>query len=398
MKPLLSSLATPYRGPANSEEYNTLFNTVHADLSKLYNISSENAKDIMENMDVLIMENFILQNKIAELQQRVSDVAMSLSDKDGFKYLSKSFVNMHDLSYAIEGTEEIEEKSRLYLDTLHGVILNPIGSSYSRTRATDLNGDSFVNEAVSIEIYEGDTEETKYLVEPDMSPFRLFSSDPSVFWYREKFSSADEIFFTLKIKLFTAATSNNYVNNITLTPFPDLSMLITNITYTDLNGGEHPLPTFPINGIEGFTRTRFAFDKIEAKEITLYGKQSNYFKESNEKKFIYGFKNVDVSYNEYATKQSSIITKFTLDKYNKKFDSISYPTIALGPGSVTNIEDAIEHKLYIVHTNGTTIAEQDFNTTIVQLDCSNAYIVTTVSNVNETSPLLKNLSISFATK
>lgn len=400
MKPYLSSLATLYKGPANSEEYNTLFTTIYKDLYKLYEFTEENDVTIKNNMDILIVENFNLQGKIEELEQKVSDISKSLADSDGFKYLSKSFVNFRNVSFAQTDIETIQEKDKAFIDILNNVAMNPIGSSYSRTRSTDLNGDVFVNEMIEVSVLEGTAVDNQVLIEPEISPYDMFSNDTSVFWYKEALTVENEIFFTVRIQLFTNATSNNYINNINISPFPDKSMQITSVTYVDLNGAEHVIPTFPAEPIDNFTRTRFAFDKVEAKEIIIYGKQSNYYKENDEKKFVYGFQNIDISYNDYSTKTSSLITEFDISKYGDAFffDSISYPVITEGPGSVKNIEDYIDNKLYVSYNGGATITEQDFNSTITPLDCNKAYILTTINNINETSPLIKNISIGFVTK
>jgi hypothetical protein len=398
MKPYLSSLATLYRGPANSQEYNNLFSTIYSDLSRLYSLTEGNADEIKTNMDILVIENFALQGKIEELEQKVSDVSMSLADKNGFKYLSKTFTDLKNISFSEIDIEDILEKDRAFIDVINNVVMNPIGSSYSRTRATDLNGETFVNEMLEVEVLEGTEEINQQIIEPEMSVFNMFSSNPSVFWYRGVATTENEIFFTVKIKLFTSATSNNYINNINITPFPDHSMEITSVTYIDLNGAEHIIPTFPANAITSFTRTRFAFDKVEASEIVIYGKQSNYHKEGENKKFMYGFQNIDISYNEYSTKTSNFITEFDISKYGKVFDSISYPVLTESSGSIKNIDEYVENKLYIVYNNGESVSEQDFNSTIVQLDCSKIYILTTINNNNETSPMIKNLSIGFATK
>jgi hypothetical protein len=151
--------------------------------------------------------------------------------------------------------------------------------------------------------------------------------------------------------------------------------------------------------IQAFQRTRFTFNKIEPTKVIIEGKQPNFYQEgSSDRLFQYGFQNIDISFDEYQTSQAKIITKFDISKYNKKFKLISVPTAREAMGSLKNINNYIEHRLYYLTNGDTTISEYDFNADLPVLDCDKIYISTTIKAVNGVSPLISNIAVGFETR
>src|SRR4051812_49384699 len=82
MQPISKNNPNLHKGPSSSAEFNRMQNEVHYDLTSLFGVANQHGIEIKDNMDILIRENFFMQNKINELQTAIEKIKTNLLYKE----------------------------------------------------------------------------------------------------------------------------------------------------------------------------------------------------------------------------------------------------------------------------------------------------------------------------
>jgi len=107
-------------GPKNSKEFIQMCEDFHYDICKLFDIANQHDEDIRYNMDLLIVENYFLQNKIYELENSIRTIRNGVNSLDSVnipRTLSNSFKaeNMFNALY------DVDKDKIAQIDSLHGI-------------------------------------------------------------------------------------------------------------------------------------------------------------------------------------------------------------------------------------------------------------------------------------
>ena len=74
-----------YRGPSSSAEFNKRNAAILKDIHTLYEKLNENEESIEESMDIVLRENFFLQNHVSLLRQEIEKLQRLVEEKEEYE-------------------------------------------------------------------------------------------------------------------------------------------------------------------------------------------------------------------------------------------------------------------------------------------------------------------------
>ncbi len=396
MRPLLERLSNQYKGPASSDDYNNLRETLYFDILRLYDIAARNQVKINSNMNALMSENYFMQNKIRQLEDLLTNLELSLSSQGKVKYLRNTFNSGSNFSYDIPGVT-IPADKRLKIDTLNGIGTLPVNASYNKIYLTDNHGEKFLPDSFVVEVEEGTSLENLEVIE-DKSVYNAFDGKRLNFWFRriKRDVSAQNIYSRITLKLPLNIVNNAFANSISIHPCPEFSMSLLSIEYKDIIGVWKPILDDEINEL---TKSKFIFSELEMTDVRITLKQPHWSEDNNERVFTYGLQSIEVAYEEYLNIDSSIISVFNLERFGSHviFSRVNKPIVVLFDESIAS-DNVVSHNIY-ADFNETGIQEVSFENTsdFDARNCSKVYVVTSVGPQGNITPTIKSIDIEFKT-
>ena len=406
MQPLLKRYINRYRGPANSQEYNELRDHLHFDITRLYDYTAQHDVRIRKHMDILMAENYFMQSRMMELEQLLDDIQESISGGGTLRHLGATYGTHRQVLYSIPGTDiNIGMNDRLEIDTLHRVAALPATFSQSRVTFSDITGNKLIPANLQAHVYEGvslvqlEENMNNSVTINNTSLYNMFDGNRANFWSHRstQSNSTDNVYVAVHIKL----PSVDLINQISLHPFPEFSLSLLDIKYRNPSEPWQTVSTYPVEEEEtvifdNITKLKFVFPAVHADEIIIYLRQPNWFVDGDNHLFMYGMQAVDIQYNEYPSTGASVVSEFDLAQLGAlKFKSVTHPRVRTGIGSVSNIDNLLDHALYYEDDQG-NVWPGSFNTTIpLESNCAKVYILTTMRPKDNITPTLNALQLAF---
>ena len=412
MQPISQNNPNIYKGPSSSADFNKLRNEIHYDLGQLFDLANKHDDEIKTNMDVLIRENFFLQNKIVELEKLVDKIGTDLlyrSQGVQKQRLIKSF-------YSLEGLSDGDAGKEAYVNTVYGYLSVPASDTVSKISYQAEDGQVVIPESLQVSVYESNNIQqidsttgmrTYYEIEDDQT-YRAFDRDTNSFWVHTtsfpEDSGVSEVYGNIHIKLPLDVLNNVYANTLVLNPFPEYSLRIRDIqvkgygeqwyrlenypTEKDANGNEVPVE------IQNAGKLTFSFPKTEVTEVQILFTQPYWFASEGRREFVYGFQEIEVEHRVVNGTEAEVISEFSLEGTTKRFSVIQKPSVVPVTGSPQEIEDLVEHKLYY---NKDLTNEFSFGNEIMA-PIQKIYVKTIVRSQGEVIPMIRQVNLDYTYK
>lgn len=412
MQPISQNNPNIYKGPSSSEEFNRLRNDIHYDLVKLFEMANGNDEDIRTNMDVLVRENFFMQNKVVELEKLVEKIQQDLiykSDGQKKQRLIKSFHSLEGIS-----TGHIDKPA--HLDTVYGYLSTTPSDTVSKLSYKTEDGQVVIPASLEVKVFESsntqpvdtDTGMPSYYEIEDDKTFLAFDRNKNSFWVHTssfpETSGASEVYGIIHVKLPLDTMNNVYANTLVLNPFPEYSLQIRDIqvkgqgeqwqrltnfpTEKDSGGQEVPL------AIENAGKLTFSFPKTEITEVQIFLTQPYWFANEGQREFVYGFQEIELEHRISNGGEAEIISEFSLEGTTKRFSTIDRPRVQHLLGTEADIDDLVEHKLYY---NRDLTNEFSFGNEIMA-PIQKVYVRTTLRDDGETAPMIRQVTLDYTYK
>ncbi len=418
MQPISKKLEIQFRGPSSSGEINQWADDLYYDLMQLFNAEARHEKEITSNLEMLIVENVMLQDKIRKLEALFADIeeTMDKSETTQSKVLTKLFTSDTDIT-TITNTK-LGPEYNTKLDPEYNVLMLPTASpETSRLYLYNIDGENLIPTQLACRLYE----HTEPFEEVDASMIvaetddlrSVVDGDPCSFFLRrsERDTTTNAVYFCLELDLPANIVTHQRANAIGIIPTPLGSMSLLNITYRTQQDWIR-LPSYPQveqggklspAEINDLGKELFCFPSRDVQSIRIYGKQSNWFAEGDQRIFYYGFRGLEVNYlsfipeiidNESEERGSRARAKFIIPDESRQFVIIEdvVPLFAVGsvkPTAVESVEDYI--KVNYIYANNRKYALGEtlpMGTKEIEVDF-------TIMPVNEISPLITGLKIEY---
>lgn len=412
MQPISQNNPNAYRGPSSSVEFNKLRNDMHYDLVQLFQLANENEESIEENMDVLIRENFFLQNKVIEMEKLVEKISTDLlykSQNSNKQRLIKSF-------YSLSGLSDGDTSKQAYVNTMYGYLSIPGSDAVSKISYQSADGQVIIPSSLETQVFESNNIQpldeatgmkTYYTIEDDKI-YRAFDKNKNSFWvHTSSFpedSGVTEVYGIIHIKLPLDVMNNVYANTIILNPFPEYSLKIRDIQAKGYGEQWHRIENYPTekdtNGldvpieIENAGKLTFSFPKTEVTEIQILFTQPYWFASQGKREFVYGFQEIEVEHRIQNGSEAEIVSEFSLEETTKRFSIIQKPSIVPAIGTTQEIHDLVDFKLYYNKdlTNEFTFGNE------IMAPIQKVYVKTILKGQGEIIPMVKQINLDYIYK
>lgn len=412
MQPVSQNNPSLQKGPSSSAEFNKLRNDIHIDLVKLFDIANNHDSEIARNMDVLIRENFFMQNRLTELQDKIDKIESDLINRE-------SGVNKQTLIkslYSLDGLSDGDPSKESFVNTVYGYATIPHSDSVSKIMYKADDGSIVVPASLGIEVHESNNVKAidsttgrreEYLIEDD-NVMLAFDGSKNSFWVHTSTfpedSGVSEVYGTVIITLPVDVMTNTYANTLTINPVPEYSMTIRDITYKGLGEQWFRLENYPTEKDETGVETpveikdagklTFSFPSTEITQIQILFSQPYWFSNEKNRDFVYGFQEIEIENRVYNVTEAEIVSEFSIEGTTKRFSVISKPEVTAMVGSNQEIEDLIEHKLYY---NKQLTNEFNFGNEIMA-DIQKVYVKTIINSQGDVVPMIRKISLDYSFK
>lgn len=400
-----------YRGPSSSKEFNQRNQSLITDMENIFQLLNQNEESIEENMDIVLRENFFLQNHISLLRNEVNRLNELVENKEERENETGTASNIFIQNFYTTNQLKngVAAKASL-IDRMHGLVTPLPTDVSSKLNYTTDGGTVFVPN--DLEIFVKEAKNTVYdeagnLVYYDLSNAQtkaIVDKDKNTFWVRDisfdQTDSVTEVFGELHIKLPAKGMNNLYANALTIHPYPEGSMRIRDIQYKGYGDQWSRLENYPTEmqkGIEVpriFENTRksfFQFSRTEMTELRIFYSQPYWFENSGKSTFSYGFQGIDLEYRIYTEKSCEFVSVIDLTEKKAVFQSIAYPEAIASESSEHDLVNLVEHHLYYDESMET---EFDFDTTILS-PIAKIYVKTVLKKEGDAVPVLKEVRIPY---
>lgn len=400
-----------YRGPSSSKEFNQRNQNLIADMENIFQLLNQNEESIEGNMDIVLRENFFLQNHISLLRNEVNRLNELVENKEERENETGTASNIFIQNFYTTNQLKngVAAKASL-IDRMHGLVTPLPTDVSSKLNYTTDGGTVFVPN--DLEIFVKEAKNTVYdeagnLVYYDLNNAQtkaIVDKDKNTFWVRnisfDQTDSVTEVFGELHIKLPAKGMNNLYANALTIHPYPEGSMRIRDIQYKGYGDQWNRLENYPTEmqkGIEVprmFENTRksfFQFSRTEMTELRIFYSQPYWFENSGKSTFSYGFQGIDLEYRIYTEKSCEFVSVIDLTEKKAIFQSIAYPEAIASESSEHDLVNLVEHHLYYDESMET---EFDFETAILS-PISKIYVKTVLKKEGDAVPVLKEVRIPY---
>lgn len=412
MQPISQNNPNIYKGPSSSAEFNKLRNDMHYDLVRLFELANQNEEDLKSNMDVLVRENFFIQNKVVELEKLVEKIQQDLiykSDGQKKQRLIKSF-------HSLEGIAEGSVDKQPYINTVYGYLSTNASDVISKLSYKTEDGQVVIPESLEVRVFESSNTQaldtttgmpSYYEIEDDETHL-AFDRNKNSFWVHTtafpENSGTSEVYGILHIKLPLDTMNNVYANTLVLNPFPEYSMSIKDIQVKGQGEQWHRLANFPTEKdkdgqsvplpIENAGKLTFSFPTAEITEVQIFLSQPYWFTSEGRREFVYGFQEIELEHRIANGGESEIISEFSLEGTTKRFSTIDRPNVVPLLGTARDIDGLVEHKLYY---NKDMTNEFGFGNEIMA-PIQKVYVRTTVRDTRDVVPMIRQVNLDYTYK
>lgn len=397
-----------YRGPSSSKEFNERFNDMHTDLVRVYDYVNKNEEMIESTTDVLLREYQFSQNEVEELKRQLAEVRA----RQSYILAGESKGKMVRLFQNPNEVMDADEKKQVFLDLDYSVVTPNISDISSKVSFITDSGNVILSSKMNLHVRESnntqpfDEESNDYVYyEVENNGFEnMVDKQKSTYWTRsvrhENGSGVRKIFGEVHIQLAVDSLTNLYANALTIRPFPEKSMTITDIHVKGVGNQWDRLSTFPVEEdgetpipMQKVGRTLFSFPRREVAEIKIRFEQPYWFEADNMREFTYGFQDIDLEYRGYTENECEFVTKYQL-KSGQRFHEIERPVVFLADGTTEDVEHLIEQELY--YDAGLT-SQFDFGSEILA-PLQTVYVKTKIKREGELVPVLKRMELNYRFK
>lgn len=411
MLPITTKNPNLYKGPGSSTEFNQLRNDIQTDLTNLFHIANKHESKIKENMDVILRENFFMQNRIEKLERKLVELQAETTAKElgTDSKMLRSF-------YHVEGMKDADSKKPVNVDIVRGIVSPVPTKRHSKLSYRNDNGEYVLPRSLNVAVIEtNDTQpfaenssERVYYSIDQTGLEKAVDGDKDSFWVRTSAfpenSGVTEVSSIMHIRLPMDIMNNQYINTILLNPYPEYSMTILDVQYKGLGDQWHRMETYPVKKdakgnevpvpIEESGKLFFSFPRREMTEIKIMFAQPYWFEHDNKRLFTYGFQDIKVEYREYSTEEAEFVSTYSLEGSTRRFGSVHEPVYSVPEGCPQDIEENVEHKLYY---DADLTEEFSFGHEI-SAPIQKVYIKTILRKVGETVPFLKQMELPYSHK
>lgn len=410
MRPITLKNPNLSKGPATSHEFNRLRNDIQQDISSLFGIVNTHDVAIKENMDVLLRENFFMQNRVEKLERKLRELQVEIEAKE-----TNEESKMLRSFYHVEGMKDGDSKKPVSLDVLRGIVSPVSTKRHSKTSYLNDKGEYILPKSLEVSVIETndtqplqkDSSERVYYSIDQAGLEKAIDGDGNTFWVRTSSfpdnSGVTEVTGIMHIRLPMDVMNNVYANTIILHPYPEYSMRILDVQYKGFGEQWHRMETYPVvkkNGqdvpvpIEEAGKLFFSFPRREMTEIKIVFAQPYWFEHGQKRNFVYGFQDVKVEYREYTAEEAEFVTTYSLEGTTRRFATIQEPTYEVPVGCPQDIEECVEHKLYY----DSDLSEEFPFGHDISAPIQTVYIKTILRKVGETIPFLKQMELPYMHK
>lgn len=409
MQPITNLNPNLHRGPSNSQEFNQIQNSIHYDLTQLFDVANLHDQTIRDNMDILIRENFFLQSKIQELETKLEEIIVDYTYKGNNLNKQQAIKSMYTLENITLGSASAT------IDTLYGIATIADIDRTSKIIYRSDDGTVTIPSSFSVSVLESNNTRPinnvgvrDYYTITDSNVIRSFDTSNNSIWaHTSSFpqeSNISEVYGIIDIKLPLDMLNNLFTNVLTIHPYPEYSMTIADILYKGYGNTWYRLPNFP-KSIDSFghesavpimnaSKLMFSFPKIEITEIQIFFTQPYWFLNNGMRDFVYGFQEIGVEYRSYNSSIAQFTTAFDISDTNKRFYTIEKPITVANMGSDQSIDDLVNYQLYY---DSALSNEFQFGNQILA-PMQKVYVKTTLTNRGDVIPVVKNIKLNYIYK
>lgn len=410
----LESLNNPnlYKGPNSSKAFNERNQGMIRDMNRLYSLLNDNEKEIIKNMDIVLHENFFLQNAVTNLTSEVKRLEKILTDQsESFRGEVKNILleNFYNSENIRNGETEVASK----IDRIHGVVTPLPTNVSSKLSYETATGEVILPKGLDVFLKEAkDTDRDEYgqLVYHDIQndeSEHIVDRKADTFWTRSVSyptkNAVTEVFGEMHLRLPLEGMNNLYANTLTIHPHPEGSMRIRDVQYKGVGNQWNRLENYPTEIIEGeevpttihnARKLFFQFSRTEITELRILYSQPYWFEDQAMSTFTYGFQGVNLEHRIYTEKSCEFITTLDISNQNMLLVQVDEPEVVAAPGTNQDLESLVEHHLYY---DQDMQDEFSFNEHILA-DIEVVYIKTVLKKEGDIVPVIKEIKVPYLFK
>lgn len=412
MQPISKNNPNLHKGPTSSADFNRLQNDMHYDLTSLFDVANKHNIQIKDNMDILIRENFFMQNKIHELETAMERIKTNLL----YKEQGQERQQLINSFYSMENVMTTDNSNAGYVDTLYGIGTMKDSDRVIKTSIRTDDGRVMIPSDLGMVVYESNntrpintvTGMRDYYLVTDDNVYKSFDRSNNNFWVHTSTfpeeSKVTEVYGILHIKLPLKMLNNIFANVLTLHPYPEYSLTIADIQYKGYGDTWYRLPNYPTykdaqdeerpTPIKNSSKLMFSFPKTEVTEIQIFYTQPYWFSNEGKRDFIYGFQEIGIEHRVFNTNVAEFVTEFSIEGTNKRFYTIEKPIAIPALGTEQDIEEMVEHKLY--YSKALT-SEFEFGNEILA-PIQKVYVKTTLRSDGDVIPVVQDIKLDYTYK
>ena len=396
-----------YGGAVSSKEWNLRNQKMVRDMSRMYHLLNKNEKEIEENMDIVMRENFFLENRMAQLQAevlRLQSLVENQSELNGGENPSNTYVQnfyLTDNIYNGTGTQACN------LDRTHGIVTPMATDSLSRFGYVTDSGYVFIPNGLKLFVKEGNNTDLDNEGNPlmkdvsDTNSDALLDRNKNTFWIRtakyDTSQSVTEVFGEIHIQIPTEGFQNLHTNTLIVHPYPEGSMRIRDIQYRGYGDQWSRLETYPTDEndnptiIQNARKLLFQFPNTEMTEIRVLYSQPYWFESGAESHFTYGFQDIALEHRVYTEKICEFVTEIDLFDKGALFTTVMEPEAVPAAGGPQNLTNLVSHSLYYDQELSTPFSFGDH----ILSDVDKIYIKTTLRKQGDLVPVIRELRVPY---
>lgn len=228
--PYTEKYQSQFRGPADSEKFNKINESVYEDLVYLYNLAQEARADIDNGFSVSIKD-------LRGLSKEIEELKIDLKNAKEISQIVLFSGNQIEDTDRFDGTSfEVLSSDRLYHDSRFKNYTLPrvLNSSISRLRYSDQDGATAIPPSLDMVVNpNGSSIESTGVVRTTL-PYDAVIAEPGKVWERNVISDNPnaEAELDLMFMLPEDLSSTEYANVINLIPFPIYDVDLIGVYYT----------------------------------------------------------------------------------------------------------------------------------------------------------------------
>src|SRR5574344_658469 len=395
-----------YRGPASSQEFNKRNQLLREDIASMYHLLNENKENIEHNMSIVMKENFYLNFKANELEDRLNTLLETIDgvEDDINPSLTRKIYNQN--FYIANNIKENNQDRRPKISYEYGVVSPLSTDTLSRFGYITDSNEVFIPNNLEIHLKEGDDtrlDESEQVVMKEVpagDTSSIVDRNKNTFFTRTVVypltEAVHEVFGEIHLIIPTEGFQNIYTNTLKIAPYPEGSMKLHDIMYKGYNDQWSRLSTYPTVDnkpvvLSNLNKILFQFPETEMIELKIKFSQPYWFENNGKTEFTYGFQDINLEYNTYTEKTCEFVTTLDLSEKNLFFKKIMAPVPVPAIGTIQDLEELVNFELYY---DENLTQEFMFGSEILS-DVNKVYIKVLLNKSNNSVPVLKEIKYPY---